>query len=300
MKKLYLWTIPALALLAGCAKSDDNQDQQTKTTDKVIVEYLGVEDLPDDFPIGALPRVHERFFSEENVIFPAAGGQLTIQTNESFRPYISWASKILSPEIAVNLYIGDVDQNILTPEQSTEVTVDGYPLIKDGNSCVRVPNGDLQCKVRYSDGTFGYIPDSTLVTAYPVAGNGYEGYARHMDESDLIPMLITGITGLWFNVTTDALEPYTKIEIPVDYFPNNAKTLEDRTKYTNRGLIQERFYDVRTTYIYPTCLPLPEPGAKFTVEVLPNTTGQPRSFTLGFPYNWFGGWHRELFTVTQQ
>lgn len=112
-------------------------------------------------------------------------------------------------------------------------------------------------------------------------------------------MLITGITGPWFKVTTDALEPYTKVDIPMDYFKGSGETLKDRTKYTDRGLIQECFEHVGTTYIYLTKITQVK-ETYFTIELSPNTTGQPRSFTLGFPYSQFGSIQHEWFTVTQQ
>ena len=214
MKKQYLWAVPALVLLAGCAKSDDTQDQETKTTNKVIVEYLEDDETSDNY----CKPIHQRFFSEDNLVFPAAGGKKTIQTNIPFK------ERVLDRNDGVikydfKLFIDDVDQKICTADQSDVVTVDGYPLIGH-TSCVRVPSGD-QRKVRYSDGTFGYIPDSILTTAYPVAGIGYESYMKYSVE--LPPMLITGITGPWFKVTTDALEPYTKKEVPLSYFKGTGK-----------------------------------------------------------------------------
>lgn len=306
MKKQYLWALPALALLAGCSKNDNTTEaKETRSTNKVIVEYLDAE-----YPVGneIIGGGVEYVFSE-NGEFTTAGGQKTITTNLSFKGRITMGGVrfdsedkiILNTKDQMNefkLYMDGVDQMICTSEQSESVKVEEYPLFNDGLSEVRVPNNRVQRKVLYDDGTYGYIPDSISVSAYPVAGRGCVGLEKDMETA---PVLIAGITGPWFKVTTNALDPYTKKEVPLNYFEGDGSKPEDRIRYTNRGLIKERFMNVGTTYIYLT-----EANqyteTQFTVEVSPNNTGRSRSFMLGFPYinNLDGSVQYEFYTVTQQ
>lgn len=305
MKKQYLWTVPVLALLAGCAKSNDPTEEPTRSTNKVIAEYLDAE-----YPAGneIIGGAIEYVFSETGN-FTAAGGKKTITTNLSFEGrtfqggtrFDSEGKVILKTKDQMNefkLYIDDVDQLICTAEQSAAVTVEEYPLLNDGCSAVRVPNNGVQRKVRYEDGTYGHIPDSISVPAYPISGGGCIGIEKYLETA---PTLIAGITGPWFKVTSNVLDAYTRKEVSFDYFEGDGSKPEHRIRYTNRGLIQERFMNIGTTYIYLTEANN-YPDAQFTVEVSPNTTGQPRSFTLGFPYQNVidGQCYYKMYKVTQQ
>lgn len=288
MKKQYLWAVPALALLAGCTKNDNPTEMDgTRSTAKVIAEYLDAEYPEVNEIIGGEV---EYVFSEEGV-FTAAGGSRTVTTNLSFKGrtfpggtrFDSEGKVILKTKNQMNefkLYIDGVDQMICTADQSDAVKVEEYPLFRDGVSEVRVPNNGVQRKVRYDDGTYGYIPDSVSVSAYPIAGAGYTGVQKYMETA---PVLIAGITGPWFKVTSNALNAYTKKEVPFDYFEGDGSKPEHRIRYTNRGLIQERFMNVGTTYIYLT-EENQSMDTQFTVEVSPNTTGPPPDFYAGVSF----------------
>ena len=309
MKNLWLLlALKVLLILTGCAKNEAEIEwTDTRATDKTIVEYLEVEPVSE--VVHLLDGQSIAYEFSEDGDFTAAGGVKTIMTNMSFVGRISLGgskfdseNKIILPTKSqmyeFKLYVDDVDQMICTDEQSSSVEVKAYPMFNDMFSQVRVPRNGYRCKVLYDDDTYGYIPDSVSVAAYPIAGRGVVGIEEYMDIS---PVLIAEITGPWFKVTSNVLDGYTFKDIPADYFEGNGEQLEDRIRYTDRELVQEAFLNVNTTYFYQTKANSDQ-NIQFTVEVAPNTTGKSRSFTLGFPYQNHinGSCQYKLFKVIQQ
>ena len=309
MNRLYFVTTISLLMLIGCSKSDSITDQTSDslTKGKIIVKYLEVVDLrePIDILDGAGPKIE---FSEQDVVIPAAGGTKTITTSMEFKGQIDMTPEFTSDGVWVDrrelelsqfkLYIDDIDQHIHTEAQSSDVEITTYPLFHDSFSKVRVPSGCLR-KVLYSDNTTGFIPDSTAVPAYAIEGTGCIGVADFMQAS---PYLVTSIKAPWFTVSTNALEPYTRIDLPSDYFEGKS-SVEDRIEYTSFGDVQQAFLNSNTSYLYLKSLASDNfPETSFTIEVAPNTTGKSRSFALGFPYqsNINGQIYYVPFTVTQE
>lgn len=137
------------------------------------------------------------------------------------------------------------------------------------------------------------------VPAYAIEGTGCIGVADFMQAS---PYLVTSIKAPWFTISTNALEPYTRIDLPFDYFAGKP-SLEERIEYTHFGDVQQAFLNANTSYLYLKSLASDNvPETSFTIEVAPNTTGKSRSFTLGFPVlNSFNGLINHIpFTVTQE
>ena len=137
--------------------------------------------------------------------------------------------------------------------------------------------------------------------SFPVGGIGAGciGVADFMQAS---PYLVTSIKAPWFTVSTNALEPYTRIDLPSDYFEGKS-SVEDRIEYTSFGDVQQAFLNSNTSYLYLKSLASDNfPETSFTIEVAPNTTGKSRSFALGFPYqsNINGQIYYVPFTVTQE
>lgn len=301
MKRTILLILSTLLITTGCTKNSfsENEDD-TQNMNKVIVEYLNVIENSQQDGI-QLPFK----FSKKDLVVPSEGGTTTITTNAEFKSRIDILPVMSSSGQPVNqdkyqfhefkLYIDGVDQHLCTSNQAVSVTLESYPLFNDNCSGVRVPTGK-QRKVRYADDSFGFIPDSSWSAAYPIAGIGYTTNAKNMATA---PLLISGITGPWFEVNTNVLEAYTRIEVGPS--TGYGSTLEERTRYTKLGEVQERFLNGSTTYIYLTRLN-EIPNTHFTIKIAPNQTGQPRSFTLGFPYiaPWDGSIQYELYKVTQE
>ena len=306
MNKLVYFTVAALFVLAGCSKSDPIAEQaDTRTKGKVIVRYLEVVDLtePIEVPDGMI--FPEITCSEQDVVIPAAGGSKTITTSLFFRGQCDllpeftsdgeWVDRRTQPLTQFQLLIDDVDQHLHTEAQSADVEITTYPLHHDSFSKVRVPTGRLR-KVLYSDNTTGFIPDSTSTPAYAIEGTGCIGVADFMEVA---PYLVTDIKGPWFSISTNALEPYARIDLSFDYFAGKP-SLEERTEYTHFGDVQQAFLNANTSYLYLKSL-APEnlSGSTFTIKVAPNTTGKSRTFTLGFPINLLWGDYYIYYTVTQ-